>query len=282
MQGYSSVVGWNRHEILKWFSGRARANAEAALDLLAESEASGAWFSGAKRKVEAALTKSNVAEKLGKQWDAELSGLGNYKLPESRRGFRVVMLLRYGQWRAANTHPIDFDFLVGLAQGLPSGLDLVEVVQTARQYQLDFAPLAELMDELDIRRPIPEITYLGASPTVTQTLAALGLVVCVDTVRVCPIEWHEVRRQGAGGKLEIVHVGVLKWPPGTVHEASRYAGDSEHCHACGHAIRNPSNWVPLVIDNDEGVPFSLWVGRDCAETLCGIKIKGEMELEPRR
>jgi hypothetical protein len=76
-----------------------------------------------------------------------------------------------------------------------------------------------------------------------------------------------------------VKVGRVVWPEGTEHACSRFAasGSQNQCHACGHAIRNAFNWVPLVVENAEGVPHALWVGRDCAENLFGIKATGELE-----
>lgn len=50
------------------------------------------------------------------------------------------------------------------------------------------------------------------------------------------------------------------------------------CQACGHAIKNVFNWVPLVVDSAAGVPHAMWVGKDCAQTLFGVTVKGELRL----
>ena len=115
----------------------------------------------------------------------------------------------------------------------------------------------------------------------TNLLKSLGLLLNIGTIRTPPIEWRVVERRTKDGKPFLVKIGFIAWPRGTVHNASRYAGTDRNvqCQACGHAIRNPWNWVPLLLDNDEGIPYSLWVGRDCAETLFGVRVKGDLEFE---
>lgn len=42
--------------------------------------------------------------------------------------------------------------------------------------------------------------------------------------------------------------------------------------------KKSDNWVPL-LGELAGSNRSLWVGRDCARTLFGIKVTGEMHVE---
>ena len=256
---------------MQWFSGRSLDKAAEALDLLADSEAAGCWLPGASRKVMGALTKTNVAEKMMRA-NSWVTGYGDHtQASEGRWGHNLERLMKYGLW--AERRPIDFDWFEARARVVKE----VEFVREARHYYLDFALLADLVAQLEVTRPLPHVTYVGASPTVTRTLEALGIVAKIDTLRVCPIRWEKVSRRGSDGQKEISYVGYLEWPSGTMHDVSRYAGGSQ-CHACGHHISNNFNWVPLVVENERGIPLGLWVGRDCAETLLGVKVRGVLEL----
>lgn len=297
----SPVVDANRDAVLAWFTGKALENASAALDMLAQSEAVGEWVPKASRTVRAALSKSNVAKKIAHKHRAGLEAIGNYQSPEGHRGWDVAFILNFGQFWGRR----DVDFAAVLAQA--PNVDLKQAVLDCERFVRDFAPVAKLLNRLDATRPVPVITQLGASPTVTALLKSLGLDGTVaSTARVCPIEWvtvavrgkhtaecNEFRGAGNGPNIPCINkrcpynlftyvkVANLLWPAGTVHGASRYDHNREHqqCQACGSAIKNAFNWVPLLIDNAEGVPHSLWVGRDCSKTLFGIKVTGDFETK---
>lgn len=287
----------HRTRVLSWFTGKARENASHALDLLAVSEAQGSWVPKASRMVPAALGKANKAINLGREFEGELEKIGNYETPSHQRGFEVSMILRFGQYaRARGGEPVDFDTI---AANAPSPA-CANAVKEAKRFQREFDAIARLCRRLDATRPKPVFTNLGISPTVTKTLAGLGFHGADQAkVEVCPIRWETVERtrghnklckEGAcvqgcsNGKKYWVQVGHLEWPEGTQHDCSRFAdintgrGRFEQCHACGHGIRNPWNWVPLVITSGVGAKYSWWVGTDCARTLFGIKVTGEVEL----
>jgi hypothetical protein len=116
------------------------------------------------------------------------------------------------------------------------------------------------------------------SPTVRETLDRLDLNSL--TIRVCPIDYRLEDVLLPSGKTVKTHVAYLVWPKGTVHGASRFhaTNNNAQCQACGHAIKNPFNWVPVLVDNKAGVPHSVWVGRDCAEKIFGIKMVGALIL----
>jgi hypothetical protein len=273
----SIVVDEVRGPALEWFTGKARDEAVEAFDLLAASEVAQEWLPGASRRVTAALGKSNVAHKLHKKYGPQLAGIGGYELLRGQRGSEVDFVLAFGLWKRGLD--IDFD---AIKRNVPNE-EVAKVVELAKSFVSDFEPLVELIATLDATKPAPVITSIGASPTVTKLLKTLGLLLNIRTIRLPPIEWKVVERMTKDGKPYLAKVGFIKWPSGTVHDASRYAGGTAHndqCHACGHAIRNVFNWVPLLLDNDEGIPHSLWVGRDCAETLFGIRVKGDFELAP--
>jgi hypothetical protein len=86
------------------------------------------------------------------------------------------------------------------------------------------------------------------------------------------------------GKKQYAMVAELLWPEGTRFGASRFAEEGDRwpvgrCHSCGHAIRKSTNWVPLVATDDTGAPLALWVGKDCAQTLFGIKVTGPFDVK---
>ncbi len=264
--------------ILTWYKGKARENAETALQLLLASEAIGEWVPGASRKVIAALSKSKKAAIAGKLHHKDFDDLG--KVAGSftlSPGWRLCHYLEFGMFQAVQG--IDFNELIAAAGG---DSVKVAVLNNLRKYQTDFAPVAQLIAKLDATRPIPTFTHLGVSPTLTRTLTALGLDAEGTTVTVCPIRWEEVETTDAKGNKRYHKIGHLEWPAGTVHDASRFNWIDRPrfsgCQACGHSIKNAWNWVPLVLTTPAGKTYSLWVGRDCAKRLFGIKVTGEVEI----
>ncbi len=269
-----------RCRVLRWFKGKACENAAAALDLLALSEAEGNWIPGASRRVRACLGKANVAINIGRQHDRALSAIGDYKDDNSVRGHNVAMVLRFSSF---GDRGIDWEGVKAKTEDS----QLRAVIDRAHDFVNDFATINALLHELDSVRPKPVFTSIGASRLVSSTLVSMGLASPEANVRVCPVEWERVqlfKEDGVTPKGWTWKAKLL-WPEGTRHNRSRYAmGTSTHdqCHACGHAIKNPYNWVPLLIDNVNGqgtTPYSLWVGRDCAKTIFGVKMTGDFDIK---
>lgn len=252
----------NTDAVLAFFSGKARQNAAAALEALTASLRQGFWGKGVSRSVEAALGKSNVVQK-------QVRGLGGhigYALDDARYGHYLhsYLALRYGQFRKV----LHID-----ATGLESDV----VVDLYRPYAAAFRPVAEAFEALDAIRPQPVLTTLGASPTVTKTLNGLD----ATKVEVCPMEFYRLQRLNPKTeKMEWYAVARLLWPAGIRHNTSRFCGEGQ-CQACGHAIRRQGNWVPLILTASDNTPKSLWVGKDCAETLFGVQLTGDLEIEGR-
>lgn len=251
--------------ILSWFKGKALENARAALGLLSGSEAQGFWIPGASRKVRAALSKANIAGSDAKALDAAHKRISYEERARKDACFAGYMLLQYGSpGRITHEQAAVCDEILGR--------------DAVSRFLTDFEPAWALMAQLDATRPKPVFTSIGVSPTITQTLEEAGLKLRADTVRFCPTEWIKVERKNAKGVTETVWVMVLVWPAGTVHGSSRFHNYHGQCESCGHGIKNPYNWIPLLIDDEAGVPHSMWVGRDCSERIFGIKVKGEVEL----
>jgi hypothetical protein len=238
--------------IKTWYTGKALEKATAALELLLKSEEQGFWVKGASRSVPAALGKSGRGKKVAKTLNYSWEQLHNKPLSVSYYALNYGDILRYSHLT-----------LQEALQGLPD---------EALMHYFDFQPVAALMAKLNATKAPPVFTTMNASPTVSAELKRQDAV----NVEVCPMRWEE-RTKEVNGKTVFYTVGILLWPKGTRHGTSRYGHDGQ-CHACGHAIRNSFNWVPLILTTATGDKKSLWVGRDCAKTLFGVDMAGDLEL----
>ncbi len=249
--------------ILNWFKGNALEKAKDALELLAPSEEQGFWMPGASRKVRAALGKSGKAKSITSSMDKGYNA--------GKAVTALYSAMRYGA--------LDKLLRITLQDATK------ELSDDLLEFYVDFQPIAQLLQDLDDTRPKPTFTNLGVSPTITATLQDMRMNLNPETIRVCPIEYVPVWiTDKETGKKSRHWVAKLVWPKGTIHGASRYSetNDNRQCQSCGHAIKNPYNWVPILIDSKKGVPHSLWTGRDCAKSLFGIDMKGELELDGGR
>jgi hypothetical protein len=233
--------------ILAWYSGKSLAGAKIALDLLAKSEAAGYWLPNASRIVKSRLNKQNIAAKCARALPGD------------------VYEMKHGCFMSA-----------------PKLLDNRAAPELLRQWAADFAPVAELVAQLDARRPKPVIVCKTLSPSVVAHLARqLGLNLASVEIPPMKGEWVTVTRPIRGdryGNTETVQVWsiTILWPEGTRHCRSKFsygsrAGNSQ-CEACGHAIQDFYNWVPLMAKETDGIASSLWVGRDCARKLLDCQV----------
>ena len=251
---------------LQWFKNKALRAAEAAIDQLAVAAERGYWLPEDKsRSIRAALNKSTIA-----QGTARNHALG---FSRAKWGTPVAMLghcMEFGLFEQAQS--IDIASIKVPELSDPE----LTAAEAGIRYAKSFKYVALAMARLDDTRPKPVFTYLGASPTVSRTLEGLGLHVKPEA-KVCEVEYKEVELF-IGGKTVRGWTCRLLWPVGTVHGASRWHHEDSQCEACGHGIKR-DNWVPLILHNEAGTPYSLWSGRDCARTIFGIKVTGEMRLD---
>ncbi len=274
--------------ILEWFSGKSReAIVTYAIPALVESSALGYWRKGDARKVRAALNKQNVAVKWAR--DVEKALEVNYKHPL----YEGLSNMRHGSYgRAPNMltaealeklHAKPYFFTKkGTAQNVN------EIIERWARASAEVAELVALLDE---RRPKPVIVMKSLSPMVAANISRY-IGIDASTIQSPPMhgEWVEVEYKG---KMCRVYEVRIDWPEGTQHNASRFT-QSHQCQACGHAIQNRFNWVPILAYGHVGKrecacppawacpkhgstakPFSLWVGRDCAEKLFGCEVEGD-------
>ncbi len=282
--------------ILSWFTGKAQKEAEAALAVLDEAEsADSAWPKGASRRVRAALNKQAVAKKFARAEDAYFVERDpkdhrprSELLSEARfddgdglgEGSPIVHAMSFGLFERA-PHCLRLCNVLAEAD-LPAPTR--EALATARRWCEAFAPVARIVEVLDRRRPVRTVVWKTLSPTVAAHFAG-HLHLRLDSVRSPEMEW--IWRDGVDkdGKPTQYLVARIKWPPGTVHDSSRFSSGKserarhEQCHACGHAIKNPFNWVPVLIDDASGVPHSFWIGRDCAQSVFGAEVEGDAQYE---
>lgn len=265
--------------ILEWFSGKSReAVVTRALPALTESVALGYWQKGVARGVRAALNKQNVAVKWAREVEVALGvdyrhplrdGLSNMRYGAYGRAPRMLVEGELEKLRSKTY----FYTKKGVSQ------DVGEVIE---RWARANAEVAELVDLLDARRPRPVIVMKTLSPTVAQNISR-HIGIDVSTIQSPPMhgEWVEYVYKG---KKCLVYEVIIDWPEGTLHNKSRFLQSANHmqCQACGHAIKHPFNWVPILAYGPkeqgsprEETPYSLWVGRDCAEKLFGAKVEGD-------
>jgi hypothetical protein len=260
-------------DCLQWFSGKSLEKAQQAIGWVEQSLAQGYWVPKVSRTARAVLSKPNVAKKLFNQnkWLEDLRVKGEEEFFNT--GYQLDHAITYGDMDALRE--VDFAKIYQLRISPKER----EVLTQLEPFKAAFLEVWEALAVLDESRPIPEFTYLGVSPTLTATLEALK----AEKVTVCPLKF--VRKVRFTHEKEMqkyyVSVAVLNWPEGTQHCTSRYQGtpQNQQCEACGHAIKNGYNWVPLILWGKDGVQRSLWTGRDCAQRLYGIKMTGELEIE---
>ncbi len=275
--------------LLRWYTGKALTVArDYVLPTLAEAETLGYWPPGASRKVTAALNKCNVAHKFAKANDRRDHRDGDAGL------LGDVFDVRGDSYYKATvrSNPLVHAMMFGSTSHAPACLVLADALftfcvndaeraalATARTWAADFAPVAELMARLDATRPKPVYVFATLSPTVLKNVnAAMGLN--LTTVRSPEIIYVKVENLAEDGTKFWVWEPEIVWPEGTVHNTSKFAYGTDRnntCHACGHAIKNAFNWVPLLADAGTE-PRSLWVGKDCARNLFGCKVTSEVEF----
>lgn len=254
----------NRTKILKFYRGQARDRASAALDVLARAIEAGEWPKGASRSVKAALRKTGKREVAFAVSTAEVMKL--------RHADHIA--IRHGTFERATAQALEE---AATHRPIISGTDAVlEWIEA-------FRPVAEAVAALDAARPKPVYVFEQISAAVhANVAAAMGLR--FTTAEQPPVEWHQVEIEKLDFMRRSIRVKVwvpeIKWPEGTRHSASKFAmgsaaGNSQ-CEACGHAIKNAHNWVPLLLRSTDGAPYSLWVGKNCAKNIFGCKVDGDL------
>jgi hypothetical protein len=260
--------------ILEWFSGKSRDTiVNFTIPALVECEQIGYWKKGVSRTVHATLNKQNVAAKWAKACTKKfgVNSYGSVRMPHDHPLTAAEFALSYGQVERAPQ--ILKDLLA--AKKLPE--DVKAMAEDAIRWARAFSEVADLVALLDARRPKPNVVMKTLSPTVAKNVSThIGLD--VSTIQSPPMhgEWVEMIVKGV--KQQVWQI-VIDWPEGTKHCASRFAFGSkagnQQCEACGHAIKDPWNWLPILAYDATKTPYSLWVGRDCAKKLFGCEIEGD-------
>jgi hypothetical protein len=279
--------------ILKWDTGKARSVIQDyVIPTLLQAEVDGQWPKGASRKVRAALNKQAVAARFAdandRDWNLHeenpsglLVDITSQRYPDldselSLGGWYLMHAMMFGHFASAaeclNLAPKLEPFCVNDEERV--------ALDTAKGWAKDFQDVDQLVRMLDARRPKPVIVCKTLSPLQLENVGK-AMQVDLSNVIPCPMKYEYETRTDKKGETYQICVPVLLWPEGTKHGTSKFctskAGNSQ-CEACGHAIRNWSNWVPLVGITPTG-PVSLWVGRDCAKSLFECELDGEAEYK---
>jgi hypothetical protein len=290
--------------LLEWFSGKSRETIVTfTIPALDDSAALGYWKKGVARKVRATLNKQNVAAR----WSREV--MKELKIDYQHPLYKGLITMCYGSYSLAPSmlitealnklHAKPYFFTKkGTAQRtLPHGTGLLgwaikhhtplvieNVNEVIERWARANAEVSELVNLLDARRPKPVIVMKTLSPTVASNISA-HLGIDVSTIQSPPMrgKWVEFEHKG---KKELVYVVTIDWPEGTQHNKSRFvhSGNHQQCQACGHAIKDCFNWVPILAygPSEKTTPCSLWVGRDCAAKLFGCEVEGDAVYPERQ
>lgn len=244
---------------LKWYKGKSLEGAKFALAQLTEAVELGYWPSGYSRSVSAKLNKMSEAKKWAVKNIGTYSG-ASYTNPL----YDAWSAMFFGKFAAAPS------FLARNWDGAESNLKA-----TVIEWAADFDDIADAVATLDATRPKPVYFMKTLSATVLDNVGkAMGID--LKTVQMPEIVWIKVKGLDVKGKETWSWVPDIKWPEGTKHYTSKFSCGN-HCEACGHAIKNPFNWVPILAYTTEG-PVSLWTGKDCAENLFGCEVKNETAM----
>jgi hypothetical protein len=258
--------------ILEWFSGKSRDQiVNFTIPALVECEQLGYWKKGMSRTVHATLNKQNVAAKWAKACTATfgVNSYGSVRMPHDHPLSAAEFALSYGQFERAPR------VLKDLLAAKKLSADVKAKAEDAIRWARAFAPIAELVALLDMSRPKAVVVMKTLSPTVVKNVGEhIGLD--FSTIQTPPMHGEWIEMEIKGRKVRVYEV-VIDWPEGTLHNQSRfhYSANNEQCQACGHAIKDPFNWWPLLAYDNNKTPYSLWVGRDCAKKLFGCEVQGD-------
>jgi len=260
--------------LLEWFSGKSReAIVTFTIPALVESDAQGYWKKGVAVKVRASLNKQNVAAKWARAVEKELKVDYSHPL---HAGLTNMYFGSYGQAPRMLT-PEALSKLHARSYFYTTKGTTQNVNEIIERWARSNVQLAELVDLLDARRPKPVIVMKTLSPTVVANISThIGLD--ISTLQSPPShgEWVEIEYKG---KKCLMYAVTIDWPAGTKHGKSRFfhSGNHQQCQACGHAIKDRLNWVPILAygHGTKPTPYSLWVGRDCAEKLFDCEVDGD-------
>lgn len=151
-----------------------------------------------------------------------------------------------------------------------------------------YVEFREACDYLDSLRPLPVITKIGLSPTVTKTFKEMNLDLDINSIKLAEIVYYEQQKVYANpknpnygklmfdreGKPVMERIPYVKWSEGIKHGRSRFSARKQQCEACGHGIPS-GNFVAIeAFDKKNNELISLWTGCDCAKNIFGIKDVG--------
>ena len=247
----------NIDTVTEFLTGKRLEKFLESVGIVQESLATGEW---------------SIKRARGKAFKGINQGLTS-KAASGSRGdnFDVYMCVAYGSPVKAEIEATEGDFeAVGVKP---------EIVRAWIEVCREIHSAAKILDNA---RPKPKLTAIQLSPKVTKTLTEMNLDLDLSTIKpaeiikieyseVHPVTFQPVNLNRRGEVVTTVSYQV-EWSKGISHGTSRFSHCD--CEACGKKI--PSQLVVPVEVHDrkrDGL-ISLWLGRDCASNIFGVKDVG--------
>jgi len=251
-----------------FLKGAKLAKFNASVDIINQSLAQGAWISRGSVKAGAGF---------GNGITAHINFKKGYGLDASKAeddAWELAFCLNYGQAQNAD---LDIDSAISILRAAKNHKDKAYRLPSDEVIKTWVALCAEkelACKFLDIARPVPVITEIGLSPKVTKTLKDMNLDIDLASIRPAKIVVEYVESFDKYNKPILVAVFRVEWTKGIVHGQSRFADHGCNCHACGKYIPS-GQFVPIeAMDNKSGNLVAMWIGRDCASNIFGVKDVG--------
>jgi hypothetical protein len=259
--------------VADFLKGKRREKFLTSVAVLNTSIADGGWVKRGRDKAGAGFCALATGKRRG-----YLDMLYPYGHELNRAGFNLMMLVEHGSMPHPQTLS-NAQFNVILEdEHTREQLAKAQVPEAVLRayFRLGEARCAATK-ALDEARPKPVITAIGLSPKVTKTLKECNIDIDISTVRMPDIErfplldknGKQVREDGVPQWFHKV-----MWSDNALFNASRFSYNSCGCEACGKTIPS-GQFVPVEADcNITKRPIALWLGRDCARNIFGVKDVG--------
>lgn len=239
-----------------------------------ESLAAGGWTKGSSQKRSIGMQRPNVEVQRETRPNHETATSADYDFAREHNKIlrELEMYINYG--RLMN------DTLENRLQYVNLKKHSVEFVKA---YAALYVEHVDACRELDLMRPLPVVTKIGVSPTVTKTFTEMNLNLDLASIKLAEIAFRLVpwldnkgnKAYKENGDLLMTREYYVKWSKGIKHGQSRFSAVRKHqCEACGHGIPSGNFVAVEAFDKNLNNQISLWVGCDCAKNIFGIKDVG--------
>ncbi len=257
-------------------SGKRLEKFMVSVNVVNESLAVGGWTKGSSQKRGVGMTRPNIeVQSEVRYYDDSLTKKQVEEAMTLNKKLREISSFIY--WGRPSNFDID-----GNLQYVNLKKHSVEFLKAWTAFYVEHQ---EACKELDLARPLPVVTKVGLSPTVTKTFKEMGLDLDLPSIKLAEIAYRMIPRRNANikspeygeilydknGEMIMEREYYVKWSEGIKHGRSRFSARNRQCEACGHGIPS-GNYVAIeAFDNNLKNLISLWVGCDCAKNIFGVK-----------